>query len=123
MKFFRKDWILYDEIAKDGGKRPDTLIELRIRQEDTHNKSHLPVIKKTEDGYSVEHNASGANHDMTIKHHLVTVVLVVDDQWKYRFDYKVGDHPTVNFDVPHGSKIEAYSFCNLHGLYYSTLKD
>lgn len=121
MKFFRKDWILYDEIAKDGGKRPDTLIELRIRTEDTFNMSHLPIIQEQIDGYKICHNLNG-DHQMNIKHHLVTTVLVVDQQWKYRFDFKHDDNPNVLFKVPKGSEVEAYTFCNLHGLYYSKLK-
>lgn len=122
MKFFRKDWILYDEIAKDGGQRPDTLIELKVREVDEHQMNHIPDIKKVDCGYEVNHNRNGTDHPMNIKHHLVTTVLVVDQQWVHRFDFKHTDKPNVLFEVKHGTNVEAYTFCNLHGLYYSKLK-
>ncbi|WP_027123967.1 desulfoferrodoxin family protein [Mycoplasmoides pirum] len=123
MKFFRKDWILYDEIAKDGGQRPDTLIELQVKDSDTHNMSHIPLIEKQNDGYFVRHDYNNV-HPMNIKHHLVTTVLKIDDQWihRYDFNYKTDNEPNVKFKVSHGKKVEAYTFCNLHGLYYSSIK-
>ncbi len=123
MKFFRKDWILYDEIAKHGGQRPDTLIELRVRTEDTFNMSHVPAIEKLRSGYVVRHDAQGA-HPMNAKHHIVTTVLRIDGRWvhRYDFDWKKDADANVTFAVPHGEKAEAYSFCNLHGLYYSKLE-
>ncbi|WP_033160292.1 desulfoferrodoxin family protein [Mycoplasmoides alvi] len=125
MKFFRKDWILYDEIAKDGGQRPDTLIELQIRTEDPHQMGHIPKIEKNDLGYTIKHeNNDGILHPMNIKHHLVTVVLQIDEQWIYRYDfnYKKDTNPNVKFNVDHGTKVKVFSFCNLHGLYYSSLE-
>lgn len=121
MKFFRKDWILYDEIAKDGGQRPDTLIELQIKTEDEHKMGHLPIIEKQDDGYLIKHDANGIVHPMNIKHHLVTTVLHIDSQWVHRYDfnYKTDTNPNVKFKVAHGKNVEVFSFCNLHGLYHS----
>lgn len=56
---------------------------------------------------------------MTVKHHLVAIILRVDEKWTYRIDLSPGDSPEVEFMVPHGTNVVSYSFCNLHGLHRS----
>lgn len=120
MKYFRKDWILYQEIANEGGKDPEALIALNIHEANPDENKHVPFIEETAQGYFVK---CGKNeyHGTSAEHHTIFIELVVDNKYQYRQYIAHDEKPEATFVVPKGKKVEAYAFCNLHGLWKFSL--
>jgi len=116
MKYYRKDWILFQEIANEGGKNPEELIEVNPKEDDVETNKHVPYIEELENGYKV---SIGKNelHPMTKEHHIIFIDLYVDDKYVYRQYLELDEKPIATFEVPKGKKVVALEFCNLHGLY------
>lgn len=120
MKYFRKDWIMYQEVANEGGKQPEALIEINVKTDNPETNKHVPFIEETTNGYSVRCGKTEF-HAETEEHHTIFIELVVDETYFYKKYIKYGEEPKVEFSVPKGSKVEAFAFCNLHGLWKFSL--
>lgn len=120
MNYFRKDWILFQEIANEGGKLPEVLIPVNAKEANPDENKHVPFIEKTANGYVVK---TGKNefHATAPDHHTMFIELRVDDKFIYKQMIALGEKPEATFNVPHGTKVEAYAFCNLHGMWKFTL--
>lgn len=116
MNFFRKDWILYQEIANEGGKKPEALIDVNEKTDSPENNKHVPFITETSNGYEVV-TGKTAMHATDNEHHTMFIQLNVDDKFIYRKNISIGEEPKAIFEVPKGKKVVAYAFCNLHGLW------
>lgn len=121
MKFYRKDWILYQEIANEGGKTPENLIEVKAKTEDPDKNKHVPFIEEIADGYLVKTGKPG-DHATDEEHHTIYIDLFVDNKYYYRQYIERNSKPEAKFQVPKGKKVVAYAFCNLHGLWTYSLK-
>jgi len=120
MEYFRKDWILFEKIVTEGGKMPEELIKMDLKEDDVETNKHVPYIEELDDGYKV---SIGKNelHPMTAEHHILFIDLFVDEKYAYRQHIKLGEKPVATFKVPKGKKVTAVEFCNLHGLYKNNI--
>lgn len=120
-KYFRKDWILYEEIVSEGGRKPADLLDVNLKEDDPETNKHVPFIEETADGYKVK---SGKNefHATTEEHSTMFIDLFVDDKYQYRQYIAKGENPEATFNVPKGTKVQAFAFCNLHGMFTYKLK-
>lgn len=119
--YFRKDWILYEEIANHGGRAPQDLIPVTLKTDDAiETNKHIPFIIENEEGYTVK---TGKNefHAVTEEHNIVFIALYIDNKYEYKQYFNNGDTPEAVFKVPKGKKVEAVAFCNLHGMFKFTL--
>ena len=116
MKYYRKDWILFQEVANEGGKVPETFKETTIKSDDPDKNKHVPYIEETNDGYKVK---VGKNefHATDSEHHTMFIELVVDNQFYYKKIIKLNEKPEADFKINKGKEVKAYAFCNLHGLF------
>ena len=119
-KYFRKDWILFDEIVNDGGTKPASLLPTKVQTGNPDENKHVPFIEELADGYLVK---SGKNeyHATDEKHKTMFIDLFVDNKYQYRQYIAIGEKPEAKFTVPKGKVVKAVAFCNLHGLFTSTL--
>ncbi len=85
---------------------------LEAKSQDAGVEKHLPVVTR-ENGKLVV-TCGSVLHPMTEEHHIGW--LLVTDGKNFQIKYlKPGETPSATFeDIPHG---EAYSYCNLHGLW------
>ena len=120
MSYFRKDWILYQEVVSDGGKRPEELLDIKVKNPDPDDNKHVPFIIEQDNGYLVK---VGKNeyHPTTKEHKTMFVELVVDCV-SIRKLFKIGETPELFFETKKGESVEAFAFCNLHGLFTYKLK-
>ncbi len=118
--FYRKDWILYQEVANEGGKKPEALLEVNAKTDDPETNKHVPFIEETANGYKVK---SGKNefHATDSDHHTMFIELHVDNKFVYRRTFELNEKPEVEFISPKGKQVTAYAFCNLHGLWKLSL--
>lgn len=119
--YYRKDWILFEEIGNEGGRIPEALIPVKIKEGDPETNAHVPFIEETQEGYIVK---TGKNkyHGNDAEHHMIYLEIVVDKAMKHRKHLKFGETPEVHFKVEKGTHVQAFAFCNLHGLHTHTLK-
>ncbi len=120
MKYFRKDWILYQEAANEGGQKPEGLLDVIAKQDDPETNKHVPFIIETETGYTVK---VGKNefHGTDEKHHTMFIELQVDNKFFYKKIVGLNETPEASFNIPKGTVVKALAFCNLHGLFEYTL--
>lgn len=119
-KFYRKDWILYQEVANEGGKTPEALIEMNVKEDLPDSNKHVPYIEEIEDGYVVKCGKKEF-HATDAEHHTLFIDLNVDNKYQYRQYIHIGELPEATFKVPKGTRVTAVAFCNLHGLWKSEL--
>ncbi len=78
------------------------------------HEKHLPVIEKTDNGVKVK---IGSNpHPMMEKHHIEWIELINGDQY-YRKFLTPEDKPEAVFEINNKEKVEARTYCNIHGLW------
>ncbi|MGN0665287.1 MAG: desulfoferrodoxin family protein [Huintestinicola sp.] len=78
-------------------------------------EKHVPVV--TVDGNKVHVSVSSAAHPMTQEHYIQWITLVTDKGTQRKL-LTAESAPEADFALTDGEKIiEAYSYCNLHGLW------
>ncbi|MCK5945653.1 MAG: hypothetical protein KAG04_00110 [Mycoplasmataceae bacterium] len=119
MNYYRKDWILFHEIANDGGKYPEDLLTVKVKEDDPETNKHVPFIEETTDGYKVR---VGKNefHGNDKDHKVMFIDLFIDDLM-VRKNIKIGEELSFEFKVNKGKDVKAVAFCNLHGLFLGKL--
>lgn len=120
MKFFQKDWILFQEIANEGGQIPQDLKTTNIKEGNPDEVKHVPFITKTAKGYKVSVGKTGF-HANDESHHINFIQLVVDNDLVLTKHLALDTNPEFEFFTEHGKNVEAYAFCNLHGLWKGKL--
>ena len=120
MNYYRKDWILFQEVANEGGKISTDLLDVKSKIEDPETNKHVPFIEETENGYIVK---VGKNefHGTDKEHHTMFIEIQVDNKYFYRQNVDQDSKPVAEFLVPKGKNVKAVAFCNLHGLFEYTL--
>ena len=80
---------------------------------DAAKEKHVPVLKKTGDGYKV--TVGSVAHPMEDKHYIQWIELIADGK-AYRQFLNPGEAPEAFFKVDAG-QVSAREYCNLHGLW------
>lgn len=120
MKYYRKDWILYQEVANEGGKNPDTFRDVTAKKEDAETNKHVPFIEETENGYIVK-CGKNETHPTDSEHHTMFIELQIDNKFVFRKNISTNEEPVAEFTTEKGKEVKAVAFCNLHGLFEYTL--
>jgi superoxide reductase len=81
---------------------------------DSSTEKHVPVVEKTDSGYSVR--VGSVPHPMEEKHWIQWIELVCGGK-AYRQFLKPGDEPEAEFAVEHCDSVTAREHCNVHGLW------
>ena len=89
------------------------MTELVANTVDASKEKHVPVIEK--DGNKVTVKIGSVAHPMTNEHYILFIE-VVDGDYVYRRDLKLGDAAEATFTVQ-SEKVIARAFCNLHGFW------
>ncbi|HEX7561027.1 MAG TPA: desulfoferrodoxin family protein, partial [Candidatus Humimicrobiaceae bacterium] len=76
---------------------------------------HIPVVSKTEQGFSVK--VGQVTHPMDENHYIEWIEIVAGDK-AYRQFLKPGQSPEASFCID-GSGAFAREYCSLHGLWKS----
>jgi superoxide reductase len=93
-------------------------MELQVENTvDASKEKHVPVIEQTSDGILVK--VGSVEHPMEEKHYIMWIELNVDGK-VYKQFLKPGDKPQALFKVD-GKVLYAREYCNLHGLWKSSL--
>lgn len=105
------------ELIEDG-KSPmiccgEPMKELKANTTDAATEKHVPVVNETEQGIFV--TVGSVPHPMIPEHYIQWIVLVTSDGVK-RHMLQPGESPQAVF-CKSGKVLEAYEYCNLHGLW------
>ncbi|MBU4502239.1 MAG: desulfoferrodoxin [Nanoarchaeota archaeon] len=82
---------------------------------DEGQEKHVPVVEKTDN--SVKIKVGSVPHPMEEKHFIEWIEVIADGKSCRKF-LKPSDEPEAEFEVK-ADKIEARSYCNVHGLWKS----
>lgn len=86
---------------------------------DAATEKHLPIIKQS--GTKITLKVGEIDHPMTDEHHISWIYLITN-QNHYLKHLKPTSSPLATFDLlPNEKPLTAYSYCNLHGLWQTTL--
>ncbi len=80
---------------------------------DAVQEKHVPVIKKTDNGYKVK--VGSLFHPMEDSHYIEWIELIANNR-VYRKALKPGHKAEVEFCIK-AEKVKAREYCNLHGLW------
>ncbi|MBQ7607059.1 MAG: desulfoferrodoxin [Desulfovibrionaceae bacterium] len=105
------------EIVRAGSCVPTCCNQpLKLFQEgavDAAKEKHVPVIEKSEGGYTVR--VGSAEHPMLEKHYIEWIELLADNMLM-RKELAPNDAPEAFF-ATNAEKVTARAYCNLHGLW------
>jgi len=91
--------------------QPMTL--LKAGSTDAATEKHVPVVKKTAEGYKVI--VGSVAHPMEDKHYIEWIQVIADGK-SYRKFLEPGQTPEAAFAIE-AKEITAREYCNLHGLW------
>ncbi len=93
----------------------ETMVEIVPNTTDAAGEKHVPVIEI--DGNIVTVKVGSVEHPMMDAHYIQWIVLETE-QGRQRKTLNPGDKPVAVFALAEGDKaVEAYEYCNLHGLW------
>lgn len=102
----------------DAGPTPfccgDKMTELSANTVDAAVEKHVPVISI--DGDTVTVSVGEVEHPMIEEHYIQWICLHTQHGLQFAM-LKPGEKPQAIFALSHDSAIEAYAYCNLHGLW------
>ena len=84
---------------------------LREGEIDAATEKHVPVIRKTDEGFKV--TVGSVPHPMEEKHYIEWIEVLADGKAYLQF-LKPGDAPEALFPID-ADKVTAREFCNVHG--------
>lgn len=94
-------------------------VELKANSTDAAVEKHVPVIEVNNQDVKV--TVGSTLHPMSEEHYISHIILVTDRESLMK-NLKPGDEPIATFKLAQGEKVvEAYAYCNLHGLWVKTL--
>ncbi len=94
-----------------------SMLHLEENTVDAAKEKHVPVIEKSGDAVTVR--VGDVAHPMEETHLIEWIELIADGK-AYRQFLKPGEAPEATFKVA-GTQITAREFCNLHGLWKTTV--
>ncbi|MEG0873125.1 MAG: desulfoferrodoxin family protein [Clostridia bacterium] len=83
-------------------------------------KKHMPIGVFDGDNIIVE--IGSIQHPMTEEHAIKWIYIVTDEGLAQKRDLNVGDIPKAIFQIGNAKRIDIYAYCNLHGLWKSTVE-
>lgn len=90
-------------------------VELKANSTDAAVEKHVPVIDI--EGNKVTVTVGSTLHPMTVEHHIDFIVLETADKAVMKTLEPTGE-PKAEFNLAEGEKVvNAYAYCNLHGLW------
>lgn len=105
------------ELLIDGGQPLDCCGEEMQRLEantvDASLEKHVPVIEKTETGYTVK--VGSEPHPMIPEHYIQMIELIADGR-SYKKFLNPDEQPEAEFCIE-ATEVIAREYCNLHGLW------
>ena len=106
-------------IAVAFGEHPlPQLKELVPNTVDASGEKHLPVVKV--EGDKLIARIGSVDHPM-VPEHFIQWVFVETDKGIHRLDLQPGEEPQVIFSIPGEKPLAVYEYCNLHGLWKTSL--
>jgi superoxide reductase len=84
---------------------------------DAAKEKHVPVIEKTENGFKVK--LGSIAHPMEEKHYIEWIELIAGEK-SYKKFLNPGNAPEAEFCID-ASEVIARAYCNLHGLWKSSI--
>ena len=96
----------------------DTMSELVPNTVEASQEKHLPAV--TVSGNTVEVQVGSVAHPMEDAHH-ITFVYLETESGGQRKCLKVGVEPKVTFVVADDKPLSVYAYCNLHGLWKTSV--
>ena len=110
------------ELLENGGGElvccGEPMQELIAKSTDEGTEKHLPVI--TVEGNKINVHVGSVDHPMTEAHY-ITKIFVVYNNKVIRRNLKYTDFPNAEFILDEEfSTLEAYEYCNIHGLWKTT---
>lgn len=95
-------------------------MELLVAKEDNEgNEKHLPVASIN--GNEVTVNVGSVEHPMLANHYIQFILVKAGDKVQ-KVSLKPEMKPTATFTVEETGTIEIYEYCNLHGLWKTTIQ-
>lgn len=94
------------------------MVELTANTEEASTEKHLPVVKRNGDRLTI--TVGSALHPMEEKHHIEFIWLETKNGCQ-RKTLEIGQQPTAEFCICNDEPIAAYEYCNLHGLWKTSL--
>jgi superoxide reductase len=94
----------------------EDMIVLEAGVTDGAAEKHVPVIER--DGDRVTVRVGSVPHPMLPEHHIEWIVIEQDKRIQIA-RLTPGDEPIAEFTIDGDAPIEAYEYCNLHGLWKS----
>lgn len=90
------------------------MTEQKLQTADSTLEKHVPVVTREENGYRVV--VGSTLHPMLDAHYIMWIDVVVDGVL-HRQHLTAGDSPEAFLAIPEAKNIQAYEYCNLHGLW------
>ena len=81
-------------------------------------EKHIPSV--TVDGKKLIVNVGSVDHPM-VPEHFIQWVFVETDKGIHRLDLQPGEAPEAVFSIPGEKPVAVYEYCNLHGLWKTSL--
>lgn len=94
------------------------MTELEAGSVDASQEKHVPVV--TVDGDTVTVEVGSVVHPMTEEHHIAWIQLQTDTG-AHRKCLEPGQEPKAVFHIKGEKPLEAYEYCNLHGLWKTVI--
>ncbi|MBR3617867.1 MAG: hypothetical protein IKN46_04250 [Acholeplasmatales bacterium] len=109
MKFYKENGTILEAISGEAN-----LTELKSRGVDASFEKHVPVVKIDGDMVVV---TVGANIHPMDPNHYIEFIEIETKRGVQRKNLKPGDTPVVTFKLVNDEFVNAYAYCNLHGLW------
>ena len=100
------------------GKEIPGLTELVPNTVDASGEKHLPVVRA--EGDKLIARIGSVDHPM-VPEHFIQWVFVETDKGIHRLDLQPGEAPEAVFSIPGEKPVAVYEYCNLHGLWKTSL--
>ncbi len=97
----------------------DAMAEVIANTVDAAKEKHVPVVTGDERGVKV--TVGSVAHPMTAEHYIVWIE-VFNGAWLNRKYLRPGEAPTAEFFVPYKRGLVVRAYCNLHGLWETTVE-
>lgn len=98
----------------------DEMTLLQPKTTDQGNEKHLPVVLRTEKD-QIKVTIGSVLHPMLPEHFIQWVFIAQEGYYQIK-TFAPGDVPEATFHVSPDKDIQVYEFCNIHGLWLTSVK-
>ena len=95
---------------------------LEPKSQDLGVEKHLPVVTRL-DPCTLKVAVGSTPHPSTPEHHIVFIALHTKEGLEFKSIPQDGNAPEITFTCKQGDAIGVYSFCNLHGLWFTPVSE